>query len=26
VLTDARIPRHARAAARTYRTKVGRPG
>jgi capsular exopolysaccharide synthesis family protein len=25
VLTDARIPRHARAAARTYRTKVGRP-
>ncbi|OBI89254.1 polysaccharide biosynthesis tyrosine autokinase [Mycobacterium sp. 1245805.9] len=23
VLTDARIPRHARAAARTYRTKVG---
>ncbi|OBA68749.1 chain-length determining protein [Mycobacterium sp. 1554424.7] len=26
VLTDARIPRHARAAARTYRAKVGRPG
>jgi capsular exopolysaccharide synthesis family protein len=26
VLTDARIPRHARAAARTYRTKVGGPG
>lgn len=25
VLTDARMPRHARAAARTYRTKVGRP-
>ncbi len=25
VLTDARIPRHARAAARTYRAKVGRP-
>lgn len=25
VLTDARIPRHARAAARSYRTKVGRP-
>lgn len=24
VLTDARMPRHARAAARTYRTKVGR--